>query len=185
MENPSKLEKLKILGLESSLVLPDEYVDSLYKLFKDNPIKNINNCQEVIKNKIDHEVIVKQSKNYIDTQNRVDSSNPRYQILLKFINCILTNLNKSSIIKLTEFIDIDRQDIIKPINNDSFEKMEDEIFKYFDKMKAGWYRRKTTKGYVLSFLRYACRDIGYDFSYIQKNRQKKGDIKSHLFYSIK
>lgn len=186
IENPNKLDKLKILGIESHSELPSEYIDLLYNSFKNNPVININECQ-IIENKTDKtkKIIVKGPKNNIANKKRVDDSDPKYQILLKLINNILTNSNRSTITKLTEFVDIDREDIIKSVNCKYLEKMTDEIFKYYDKMKAGWYRRKTTNGYVLSFLRYACRETGYDLVYIKKNHQKKGDVKTHLLYTIK
>lgn len=184
MENPNKLEKLKTLGLESYPLLPDKYIDILYESLKNNPVKKIE-CKEITENKTTShkkkESTVKQFKKH----KRVDNSDPRYQILLKLVNCILVNLNKPSVTKLTEFVDTDRLDIIKPVNIGCFEKMESEIFKHFDKMKAGWYRRKKVEHYILTFLRYACNDIGYDFTFIKKNHQKKGDVKTHLLYFIK
>ncbi len=61
---------------------------------------------------------------------------------LKFINEILKNIGKKEINDLTEFIGIDRLDIIKDINKETFERMEDKLFKYFDKVKCGWYQKK-------------------------------------------
>lgn len=171
MENPSKLDKLKKLGLESYTALPDKYVDKLYESFKEE-------FKDKTKEQPSNDKLEK-------TINKINDSDTKYQVLLKFVNCILNNLNRPTIIKLTEFADIDRQDIIRNENNECLNKMEREIFKYFDKKKSGWYRRNIVEHYILTFLRYACDDIGYDFTYIHKTRQKDSINKTHLFYTIK
>lgn len=176
MQNLSKLDKLKKLGLESNIALPDRYVDKLYEYFKEELNDKI--IKESSSNKED-------IKNFKRVKNKVDESDPKCIVLLKLINCILNNLNKPMIKKLTEFINVDRDDIIKKVNFTSFERMENEIFQYFDKKKSGWYRRNKVEYYILTFLRYACDDIGYNFIYVHKTRQKDSINKTHYFYTIK
>lgn len=162
--------KLKLLGLDKDIKLPDNYIDLLYNSL--NNLKDNNDKQ-----------IVKKTSSKI-----IKETDPKYKILLKFVNEINVNINKPVINKLTDFINIDREDIIKQENNVSFQKMENDIFEYFDKKVCGWYRRKTIKGYILTFLRSTCKDIGLEFKYNQKEIcdiiNNKSYRRTHLMYSI-
>lgn len=122
------------------------------------------------------------------TKKKCNNTDTKYIIILKLINTILTNIGKPNINKLEDFKMVDREDIIKEANERSLTAMEDEIYKHFDKAECGWYRRKMTKAYILTFLRYACDKIGYKFTYSQKeltteinNRNLR---QTHIFYNI-
>lgn len=108
------------------------------------------------------------------------------KVALKFINVILANLGKPAINSLTEFTDVDREDIIKEVNKKSFDDMQDELFSCFDKKKCGYYRK--TDAQVLNCLRSMMKDLGYEMTYDQKDRYEVIDGKSykrsHSFYSI-
>ena len=115
----------------------------------------------------------------------LDKKSDKYKMALKLINKILTNISKDEIDDLTKFVNIDREEIIKDVNKKSFEEMEDELFKYFDKVKSGWYRRKTTKNYILTFLRYMCNDIHLSLTYYELKKQNNKIVKSTMLYTIK
>lgn len=186
MGDINKLDKLKELGLELNIKLPDIHIEKLYDFFNDLLSNvNINYEPNILGENNNNQVneLIKNDDN--NKKNKVDESDPKYVVLLKFINRILANIGKPTITKLTEFINIDREDIIKKENFDIFDKMDYKIFKYFNKSKSGWYRRKHVKNYILTFIRYACNEIGYDFTYIHKNKQIKSLNKTHMFYSIK
>jgi len=112
------------------------------------------------------------------------------EVLLKVLNEILKNLNKEPIDDLVKFVNIDREDIIKPINEVLMTTMLDEIYGPFDKKNTNWYGRKTSKHYILSFLRSACGDCGYNFKSTKKQISKKFEgyhrytSETHAFYSI-
>jgi len=120
---------------------------------------------------------------------KVSKDSDKYKVALKLVNKILVNLGKDEIDDLTKFVDVDREDIIKDVNKKSFEEMEIILFKHFDKAKCGWYKRKKVKNYILTFLRYMCDLIGYEFSYIQRDITTEVDSKKYrktcMFYSIK
>ena len=109
-------------------------------------------------------------------------------ILLSFVNRILTNLGRPSITILTDFKEIDRDDIIKDINTLLIDELSSEIFKEFSKIKCDWYSRKKIKNYIMSLLRYMCVDVGLKFVYIKKDISTRiGDKtyrSTHYFYSI-
>lgn len=112
-----------------------------------------------------------------------------HKILLELINKILYNIGKNNIDNITNFINIDRDDIIKSINKESLFTMSHELFQYFDKSKCKWERRNTTKNYTLTFLRSACNLLNYKLSYEKKDITTTiNNIKyrkTHYFYSIK
>ncbi len=111
----------------------------------------------------------------------------KYQLALKLVNKILTNIGKPAIDDLTKFIKIDREDIIKDVNKQSLDEMAPELFQHFDKTKCGYYRK--TNNLVINCLRNIMKSIGYDAVYIFR---VKGEVvngrsytRPHTFYSIK
>lgn len=96
--------------------------------------------------------------NNVDDTNNVNDA--RYQMVLKFANGILSNLNVSKIKYLTDFKNIDRDDIVTEKNTQLLEGMADEMFELFDKKTCRYYP-KNTKSWVLNVLRGITRNIGY------------------------
>ena len=69
------------------------------------------------------------------------------------------DLSKSQINDILDFKDITRQEILKQENLDKLNEMENEMYKYFDKMKCGYYRK--TDNYVINFFRGMLKEMGY------------------------
>ena len=120
---------------------------------------------------------------------KCDINNPKYIVLLDFLNQILVNIGKQKIKKLEDFRDIDREDIIIDANKILLDgDMGKILFEHFDKGACGWYRRKLTETYILSFLRYSCKMIGYSFEYYQKDVVTsvagRNLRQTHIFYNI-
>ena len=107
--------------------------------------------------------------------------------MLKFVNKILENIKKEKIDELNKFINIDRDDIIKNINDVTLKTMANELFKHYDKYKCGYYKK--TKAFTLNCLRGMVKELGYQFTYIRKDIGQIVDGKSlrrtHTLYSIK
>ncbi len=119
------------------------------------------------------------------TNVKIDKDSEKYKVALKFVNKILVNIGKEEVAELIDFKDIDREDIIKEVNKESFREMENELFEQFDKVKMGWYRRNIVSSYILTFLRNMCTDLGYSFTYHELKKQKNKIVKSEMLYSIK
>lgn len=119
-----------------------------------------------------------------DNSGTIGNLNEKYQVLLKFINKILSNIGKESIKNLTEFKDIERYEIIKEDNFGILVELKEEIFEHFDCRKCGWYRRKTVKNYILTFLRYALEELNLKLSYRELKKQTDGIVVSKVLYSI-
>ena len=60
----------------------------------------------------------------------VDMNSDKYKITLKFVNKLLENIGYKKINDLTEFKNINRDDIIKNKNKKSLDAMEKEFLKY-------------------------------------------------------
>lgn len=111
------------------------------------------------------------------------------KILLKILNSILTKSKKSPITKLTDFVNIDRDDLIQNTFDQLFpEEIVNELLKYYKKKDIGWYQRGTANHYIMTFIRYATTAIGYKFEYYKKDVTHIIDNKSyrrtHYIYSI-
>jgi hypothetical protein len=164
-----KKDKLAALKLDTSVSIPDDYVDILYKyiIIDKSQIKTKNTQPQV---------------------KTIDTTSDKYIVLLKFLNNIMDKLNRPHITHITEFANINRDDIIREDVGIMFNKMHKELFKHFDKVKCGWYRRNLTNTYILTFLRYACDELNIDFTYKKKEKsQWIGNTsfkKAYIVYSI-
>lgn len=139
---------LLALKLKSDNDLPKKYIEYLYNgLIKNKEKKNITK----------------------PNKDNVDKNSDNYKIALQFINKILENIGKTKITDLTEFKDINRDDIITETNKNTFIGMQKELFKYFNKKKCGWYQRKQVQHYILTFLRKMCKELHLSFKYITKD----------------
>lgn len=150
-----------------------DVIKIIYKLSNDDLTKIYNDYS----NKI--------IKDNDDTRNDkvIDKTTDKYKLLLKFINSILINIGKSQVDDLTEFKDIDREDIIKDVNKQTLNAMEKELFKTFDKKKCGYYRK--TDSIVLNCLRGMCKEVGLDLFNRKLSRTLKCKVSSHYLYTIR
>ena len=98
----------------------------------------------------------------------IDKNDPKYVFALQFLNHILINNNKPQIQDILEFKDITRQEILKQENLNKLNEMETELYKHFDKMKCGYYRK--TDNYVINFFRGMLKEMGYKAIHIEKDK---------------
>ena len=118
----------------------------------------------------------------------IERHNNKKEILLKLLNAITLKIKNENITSLTDFCNIDRDEIIKEEITDIFHKMTGEIFQHFLKSACGWNRKSLTKNFLLTFLRYACKDLGYKFGWSKKDKSRIIDGKKyrrvHYLYSV-
>ncbi len=111
----------------------------------------------------------------------------KYKMVLKLVNSMLTNIGRPEITDLTEFKDIDRDDILCDLNKTTVLEMENELFPLFDKKKVGYYRQNC-KGFVVNCIRGLLKDIGYKLSYVHRDMTStvngKNYRRTHTIYSI-
>ncbi|ARF09926.1 hypothetical protein Indivirus_5_49 [Indivirus ILV1] len=110
-------------------------------------------------------------------KNKVDKDDNKYKVALKLINKILVNIGKDEINDLTDFKDIDREDIIKDVNKEALTGMEKELFPLFNKDKVGYYRK--TNAIVLNCLRGMMKEIGFSLVKVQKGKMIQINGKSY------
>jgi len=113
----------------------------------------------------------------------------KYNLVLKLVNKLLINMNKSEINNLEHFKDIIRQDVITEANYKTVEEMEPEILKYFDKAKTGYYQKKRAgDNYPVNFIRGLLRQINLKLEHKEEDRTIKMNNQSYrqkiIFYSI-
>jgi len=162
------------------------------ELSKDNVLKWFSQLDEKTMKAIymNYSRKIKKEKNDAITisEKIVDKSSLKYKVLLKYVNAILLNVTgKSQITDLTNFKDIDREDIIKEINKKVLIDMEQDLFKHYDKIRCGFYRK--TKGMPLNCLRCMCKELGLLLTFTKKDVCEKVNDKHYrrtkYFYRIK
>jgi len=89
-----------------------------------------------------------------------DENELKYKLALEFINHILINCGRTPIINICDFKNIPREDILREENLRRLNEMEPKLYKYFDKVKCGYYRK--THNYVITFLRNMVKELGHD-----------------------
>jgi hypothetical protein len=113
----------------------------------------------------------------------------KYNLVLELVNKILVNIGESPINELDQFKNIQREKLLNESNLTIIEEMENDLFKYFDKKKSGYYRKTETKvNHVINFLRGLCKQINYKIYSIEKSISIEKDGKkyycSSMFFSI-
>lgn len=112
--------------------------------------------------------------------DNVENFDIKYQLVLTLVNKILVNINKPQIKNLTDFKDIVRSDITSESCLKIINDMEDNLYKYFDKKKSGYYQKnETNEKYVLNCLRAMNKQIG--FKLIGKEKGKRVKINGQSF----
>lgn len=119
-----------------------------------------------------------------------ENYNIKYQLVLSLANKILVNIGKTEIKELSEFNGVIRTDLITDSNLQIINDMEDELYKYFDKIKSGYYFKKdSSTNYIVNCLRGITKQIDYKFESKLKDITIKidginGCRKKFTFYQI-
>lgn len=119
-----------------------------------------------------------------DIENDEDVNDEKYQMVLKFVNGLLKNSGKEPIAKLTDFVDIDRLDIVTDENKEYIEEIADELFEHFDRKACRYYPRNS-KSRPLNILRGIVDDTGYNLIAARKEVYEGKYRRSAMIYTIK
>jgi hypothetical protein len=157
-----KTQICTLLNIKDLNSIPESYIETMYK-----HIIKLNKKLSIRK-----EVAIK-----------IDTTTEKYKVLLKFINKILANLKCNLIKNLREFKNIDRLEIIKKENVESFTLMATDLYLHFNKDTCGYYK-KDSPNIVILAVRGMCKELGLLFSSEKKNIQVNTIQKTHMMYSI-
>lgn len=113
----------------------------------------------------------------------IDKTTEKYQLVLKFVNGLLKNIDGSEIDDLIKFKNINRKEIVKPENKQVLADMETELFAVFEKKKCGYYKKNDNM--VLNFLRGMCRDLGIVLHSRKLTKTIKCKVTSQYLYEIR
>lgn len=83
----------------------------------------------------------------------------KYNVLLKFLNKILANIDRPPITDALDFKDIPRTDLLTPQNENIMKDMENEIYEKFSKHNLKCSQKENVKFYMLSLLRSMCHEL--------------------------
>lgn len=106
-------------------------------------------------------------------------------LILKYVNGILKNAGKNEINKLTDFVHIDRTDIITEANTVHLESMAKELFCVFDKKECSYYP-KSTKGRPLTVLKHMLQNTNmYTLESVNSDKYEGKYRRRATYYTIK
>ncbi len=131
------------------------------------------------------EYAVKEIKND-STENKEETNDEKMnRIMLEIINKILVLMNKKEINELCQFVDINRDELIKDEYADIIDKHKKYIFDNgYDKYICQVYQKKVANKHI-SILKGMLKQIGYEL--FSKNHKKmiKGIYHTYTLYSIR
>ncbi|ARF10446.1 hypothetical protein Hokovirus_1_325 [Hokovirus HKV1] len=130
---------------------------------KKTKTQNTNNTTLEQENTQDVKILEKENTQTINSDKEIKKH--RRRILLVIVNKILQNVNKEQIDDVRKFINIEREDILNTKNNLILNEMEQEILLYFNNNKYMQLKNPKQKKILLNFLKNACMESGYNFSY--------------------
>lgn len=109
----------------------------------------------------------------------------KYEILLKFLNKILANVNLPPINDATEFKNIKRKDILFEDNIKIIDEMELEIrgcYNNYSNFKLG--SKDRSKTYIFTLLKGMCEELYFKFKSITVKKRIGKNIVSITYYDI-
>ena len=122
-----------------------------------------------------------------NANNVIDKSSDKYKVALKFVNKVLTNIDKPTINDLTEFKNIDRNELLSEKITKILEEMEPEIWTHYNKRKCGAYHNSDNR--TLNVFRGMIRENNLKIcikkkDITDKSGVNKGFRRTHMLYNI-
>ena len=176
----TRAEKLKYLELDKKTTkkdISDKILEELYQ----NKIKK--HAEE--KGKLPTNIRIKKSQ-----YTKLDKTNEKYILTLKFLNDLLKAIGKEEIDDITNFKEVRRDDLLTDSCQKVFDNHISEICKVFGKSQIYYRNKDSVDNYLISLIKYMIKLIGYQFVFKTKiNKKPLGDnvynITSNVLYSIK
>lgn len=131
-----------------------------------------------------YEMIEEMANIKIVDEKPIDKTTDKYIMLLKLVNKILISIGKEEIDDLRQFKNIKREVLISDTTKQIYSEMEKEIFKVFKKKECGWYLRKNVEHYILSFFRYAAKQLNLEFKLKRSSTHVNMSAVNHTLYSF-
>jgi len=175
----SKEDKLKAIGLPIDFnkeKITDDILDEIYnEVVEENQKK-----QKCLKNVTG----IKKSK-----YEKVDNDSTTYKLTLNLLNDLLKQFGKNPITEITQFRDIDRNNLLDSKCDEILNAHINEIINHFGKTRIRYNTRSESNCYVLSLIKYLTSLCGYTFSstrsnYLVKDSHGKYDVEGTTYYHI-
>ena len=173
LQNPSRIEKLKLIGLDESCSkrqLSDKLLNNLYEKFL-----ALKKEQEKPK----PSVHISKAKN----EQKTGKEDPKYKLFLEFLNSIMVKIGKDQINDITQFKEIKREDLLKPECLQVLNQYLERLTKQFDKHNFAYQFKDETESYIIILIKRITHQLGYNFESKKKETIKKAnDEYSKRFY---
>lgn len=109
----------------------------------------------------------------------------KYKMLLSVLNKILVNIGKAEIIVPSQFININRSDLVKEENMKIIEDMEEDIKKIFNNSSAIFGLKNMRQNFVLTLLKSMCEELELSLkSYACRKKDENGKWVAYVVYNI-
>lgn len=182
----SREDKLKAIGLSTSYktnMISNKALDELYNKTISNKDSHNDTHKDIQKKKRDNTIISKSKC------AKVADDDLYYIVTLNFINKLLESMKKPKINKLTEFINIDKDNIITDECKQILSNELPNIVLIFGKLKINYRQKDTLKNYVVYVIKKMIYYCGYTLKTYNYTKTKKMDtekfnIKRYTEYSV-
>ena len=183
-------DKERLKAFQKLSQVPDDKIGMVYNYILKQIDEDLSSSESSESSSEDSNDLIKREieelmkMDFIPKRNKIDKANSKYRITLKFVNGILDNIGREHIDDLLDFKDVKREDIIGENNKKYLEDIASTIFTHYDKKLCRYYKRAEVKHYILTLLRYMCKDIGLKLVSRRKNLTIKGKQIVDTCYSI-
>lgn len=114
----------------------------------------------------------------------IDVTVKKYDILLVFLNALLTNMGKQHINDIADFKMIRRDELLTELNESCIDQYKDQLHTFYSKHNTKYLHKKSVKNYILTFLKALVDEIGLDFCSMSVTERDGKTTKTHVLYSI-
>jgi len=115
----------------------------------------------------------------------IDTTIKKYDILLMFLNALLTKMGKHQITDVLDFKLIRRDELLTQENEDIIEEHKDLIHAFYSKHNTKYLQKKSVKNYLLTFLKALTNELNLDLgSTTIITRVSKTQTKTSVMYSV-
>lgn len=152
-------EMKRLLKIYDNQKLDDKYINTLFDVY--------------IKNNDNYYIYPKNKKIYLQED-----------IFLDFLNSILKINKKDEILKVEEFKNIEKSEIIKIENDPNYEELVNTISNNFDKKILSFYQKDKIKNYSITLLKSMGEILNYNVISIPKRRTIDKKIHYYHYFNI-
>jgi len=115
-------------------------------------------------------------------KGKTEVTEQKLELLLRFLNSLLSAMEKDNIKEITDFKNIGREELLKDDCQKVFNEYIVEIYSLFGKSKLGRKSKKNEKGYIITVLKKMVSNVGYSIKSKHISHYKGSASKNYSLY---